>query len=173
VKIGEVYVNCDAPVANRGCSRRLSLLKAIALTLLAATVACRDKDVTTASYATMAEAREAGAANRDLPLGIPEGAHDIRVASDPDSNRKWGLFNFHREDVDTLRAMLQQDEQSLAGVECDIPTRIEWWPLLLRGSINADQAKAAGLQSYRSKQGNLIVVVNWKQGRAYFWNSEF
>jgi hypothetical protein len=35
--------------------------------------------------------------------------------------------------------------------------------------VNAEHAKAAGLQAYRSRQGGLIVVVNWKQGRAYYW----
>ena len=61
---------------------------------------------------------------------------------------------------------------SLEGVECDIPGRIEWWPTLLRGLVNAEHAKAAGLQAYRSRQGDLIVVVNWKQGRAYYWKAE-
>jgi len=149
--------------------RRL-LAAAVALMLVVFAGACRDKDVVTASYATMAEAREAGAPGRgDLPAGIPEGAHDIRIASDPDSSRRWGLFNFHPADADALRALLQGEEASLAGVECDIPHRIEWWPILLRGSIDAEQAKAAGLQSYRSREGTLIVVVNWKQGRAYYW----
>jgi hypothetical protein len=81
------------------------------------------------------------------------------------------LFSFLAQDAETLRAMLTAEEISLAGVECDIPGRIEWWPLLLRGMVNAHQAKAAGLQAYRSRQGNLIVVVNWKQGRAYYWKS--
>jgi len=79
------------------------------------------------------------------------------------------LFNFPPQDAGALRAMLHADETTLAGVECDIPGRIEWWPVLLRGSVNAEQAKAAGLQSYRSRQGRLIVVVNWNQGRAYYW----
>jgi hypothetical protein len=127
----------------------------------------------TSSYATMAEAREAGAsAHGDIPPGVPEGAHDIRTASDVHSRRRWGLFDFPSQDADALRAMLQADETSLAGVECDIPGRIEWWPVLLRGTVNAEQAKAAGLQSYRSRQGSLIVVVNWKQGRAYYWGGE-
>ena len=85
------------------------------------------------------------------------------------SGRRWGLFNFPPQDADALRAMLQSEEMSLAGVECDIPGRIEWWPVLLRGPVNAEHAKAAGLQAYRSRQGGLIVVVNWKQGRAYYW----
>lgn len=143
----------------------------IAVTVVAVvSTGCRDKDVVTASYATMAEAREAGASTRgDIPPGVPEGVHDIRTASDLHSPRRWGLFNFPPQDSGALRAMLAAEEMSLAGVECDIPARIEWWPVLLRGTVNAEQAKATGLQSYRSRQGNLIVVVNWNQGRAYYW----
>ena len=143
----------------------VALIAAMAAT--AATLSgCRDSDVVTASYATLAEARASG---DDIPAGVPEGAHDIRTASDLRSRRRWGLFNFLPTDADRLRAMLQADEVSLAGVECDIPARIEWWPVLLRGTVNAEQAKAAGLQSYRSRLGDLVVVVNWKQGRAYYW----
>ena len=60
---------------------------------------------------------------------------------------------------------------SFEGVACDIPARIEWWPPLLRGTVNAEHAKAAGLQAYRTRQGGLTVVVNWKQGRAYYWKA--
>jgi hypothetical protein len=141
-----------------------------ALAVAMASAGCRDKDVVTESYATMAEARAAGAPGRgDLPEGVPEGVHDIRTASDLDSGRRWGLFNFSVQDADAIRGLLAADEMPLAGVECDIPGRIEWWPVLLRGRVDADQAKAAGLQAYKSRQGNLIVVVNWKQGRAYYW----
>jgi hypothetical protein len=142
------------------------------IALLIFVSACRDKDVVTASYSTMAEAREAGALG-DMPAGMPEGAHDIRVASDPDSIRRWGLFSFHPEDAETLRNLLNSEEKSLAGVDCDIPYRIEWWPILLRGSINEEQTKAAGLHSYATKQGDVLVVVNWKQGRAYYWRQKF
>jgi hypothetical protein len=162
------YVSTADLTSSRAVRRFLQA--AVPLVLLVSTFGCRDKDVVTASYATMAEAREAGAPGRgDIPAGVPEGAHDIRIASDPDSSRRWGLFNFHPEDADGLRALLQREEKSLAGVECDIPYRIEWWPVLLRGSIDAEQAKAAGLQSYQSREGGLVVVVNWKQGRAYYW----
>ena len=153
-------------------SRRLRWFATLLIATLAAApaIACRDNDVVTSSYATMAEAREAGAATRgDMPPGVPEGAHDIRTASDVHSRRRWGLFNFPPQDADALRAMLQSDEISLAGVECDVPGRIEWWPVLLRGTVNADHAKAAALQAYRSRQGGLMVVVNWNQGRAYYW----
>jgi hypothetical protein len=151
----------------RALSPSVALMAAAVMAATAATLSgCRDNDVVTASYATMAEARASGG---DIPAGVPEGVHDIRTASDTRSRRRWGLFNFLAADADGLRAMLQAEEMSLAGVECDIPARIEWWPVLLRGTVNAEQAKAAGLQSYRSRQGDLVVVVNWKQGRAYYW----
>jgi len=133
--------------------------------------ACRDRDILTFSYANMAEVRAAGVEARDIPGRIPEGAHDIRAAHDPDSRRRWGLFSFGPNDAEALRAMLKPEEVSLAGVECDIPGRIEWWPVILRGPVNAEQAKLAGLLAYRSGEGDLLVVVHWKQGRAYYWGS--
>ena len=133
--------------------------------------ACRDGDILTFSFANMAEVRAAGADARDIPRRLPEGAHDIRAAHDPDSRRRWGLFSFGPNDAEALRAMLKPEEVSLAGVECDIPGRIEWWPVILRGPVNAEQAKLAGLLAYRSGEGDLLVVVHWKQGRAYYWGS--
>jgi hypothetical protein len=148
-----------------------STVALLAVVVVAATTlsGCRDNDVVTASYATIADAADARASGGEIPAGVPEGAHDIRTASDARSRRRWGLFNFLPADEDALRAMLHAEEMSLAGVECDIPARIEWWPVLLRGTVNAEHAKAAGLQAYRSREGNLVVVVNWKQGRAYYW----
>lgn len=163
----------DADVDSRARVCRVACALGIVVASATMSSGCRDKDIVTNSYATLAEARDAGALTRgDLPPGVPEGVHDIRTAADLDSGRRWGLFNFLQEDASALRAMLSVEETSLAGVECDIPGRIEWWPVLLRGTVNAEQAKAAGLQSYRSRQGSLAFVVNWKQGRAYFWGGE-
>jgi len=160
----------DADVSTMARVVRRACALAVAAAVGTMSSGCRDRDIVTNSYATLAEARDAGAPGRgDIPPGVPEGAHDIRTASDLDSGRRWGLFNFLARDADALRAMLTAEETSLAGVECDIPGRIEWWPIVLRGTVDAEQAKAAGLQSYRSRQGGLIVVVNWKQGRAYYW----
>ena len=165
--VRDADVSSTARVVRRACA--LALVAAVA-TIVSG---CRDRDIITNSYASLAEAREAGAPDRgDIPPGMPEGAHDIRTASDLDSGRRWGLFNFLAQDADALRAMLSAEETSLAGVECDIPGRIEWWPILLRGTVDAGQAKAAGLQSYRTRQGGLFVVVNWKQGRAYYWGGK-
>jgi len=150
------------------CFAGLSMIAAAAVL---AQTACRNLDVVTASYATMAEAKQAGALDRGwIPRGVPTGAHDIREAHDLDSNRRWGLFNFSPADAETLKAMLQQDEMSLTGVQCDIPSRIEWWPVLLRGALDPEHVKAAGLKAYRTRAENLIVAVNWSQGRVYYWS---
>jgi hypothetical protein len=134
-------------------------------------LSCKNIDVVTASYSTLAEARDAGAIERGwIPRETPAGAHDIREAHDADTNRRWGLFSFLPADTEPLRAMLQQDEWPLAGVRCDIPGRIEWWPILLRGALDPEELKNAGLKAYRARRDNLIVAVNWNQGRAYYWS---
>jgi hypothetical protein len=147
---------------------RSALVPIVALTL--ASAGCRDLDVVTASYNTLADARAAGAiASGRLPDGLPPGATDLREAFDTDTNRRWGLFNFPVGEAAHLKAQLGRDEISVAGETCDPPRRIEWWPVLLRGRLEAESVAAAGLQAYRSADGGLIMLVNWKQGRAYYW----
>lgn len=145
------------------------LLAPVVLVLFAA--GCGDIDVVTGSYATLGEARAAGAIDRGwIPALLPPGAHDIREAHDVDTNRRWGLFSFGESDAAALEAALQPQEAPLAGVRCDIPARIEWWPLLLRNDLNQEAIKAAGLKAYRTREGPLMVVVNWNQRRAYYWS---
>jgi hypothetical protein len=144
----------------------------VALVLVLASLACRDLEVVTESYATLQEAVSAGAVERGwLPRGLPAGSHGIREAHDLDSNRRWGLFNFPQTDAEALRSILGA-EISLAGHTCNPPRRIEWWPLLLREELNQDAIAATGLQAYSAREGELVFGVNWKQGRAYYWTRE-
>ena len=132
--------------------------------------ACRDLEVVTASYDTIAQAERAGAVSRGwLPQGLPQGTHDIREAHDPDTNRRWGLFSFKAGEEDALKRLLETTETSLQGQVCDAPGRIEWWPILLRDRLDADAIRATGLQAYRSTDASLLFAVNWKQRRAYYW----
>jgi hypothetical protein len=148
-------------------------LMRVALVLLAVLplAGCSDLDVVTASYNTLADARAAGAIESGrLPDGLPPGATDLREAFNTDTNARWGLFNFPVAESSYLKAQLGQADIPLAGESCDPPRRIEWWPVLLRGRLDAERIAAAGLQAYRSADGELIVLVNWKQGRAYYWS---
>jgi hypothetical protein len=52
----------------------------------------------------------------------------------------------------------------------DAPARIEWWPVLLRGALNAESIAATGLRAHESVDGRLIFLVNWNQCRAYYWS---
>ena len=134
-------------------------------------VACSDKDVVTETYATVEEAVSAGAVERGwVPRGLPPSTRELREAHDIDSNRRWGLFNFPPEEGDHLRKLIADPGQSgePKPLTCDIPARIEWWPVLLRGSIPADRVTDAGLSVHRTHDG-MNLVVNWKQGRAYYW----
>ena len=131
---------------------------------------CRNIDVVTASYATLAEARAAGAvASGRLPEGLPAGTHDIREARDTDTVRRWMLFSFPAAEEETLKALIEPQEVSLEGQSCDVPGRIEWWPVLLRNRLNAAQISATGLRTYSGRNSDLVYAVNWSQGRAYAW----
>jgi hypothetical protein len=132
--------------------------------------ACRNLDVVTASYATLAEAERAGAIEHGwMPAGLPPGTHDIREAHGTDSRHRWALFSFHPSDVGALKRLLHGTEVSLDGQVCDAPARIEWWPIVLRGELNGERIRATGLQAYRAADGSLMFAVNWNQRRAYYW----
>lgn len=149
---------------------RRAVWSVVLLLMLAA--GCRDLEVVTESYATLAEATAAGAVERGwLPRGLPAGTRDIREAHDLDSPRRWGLFNFPPAEADALRALIGS-EMSLEGVICDPPRRIEWWPVLLRGPLEDEQVRATGLRAYPAREGDVIFAVNWRQGRAYYWTKE-
>ena len=151
--------------------RRTAFAASVALALLVLT-ACRNLDVVTEAYATLAEAQAAGAVDRGwLPRGLPPGTYELRVAHDLDSSRRWGLFNFPAVEGETLRALVES-EISFDGLTCSPPRRIEWWPVLLRERLDGERIRATGVRGYAVKGSDLILAVNWAQGRAYYWSRE-
>ncbi len=131
---------------------------------------CAGPSVQTATYATLAEARTAGAIDQGrVPAILPEGAYELRAAYAMKGPDRWGLFNFREADADAVRAILQPGEISFAGTEMEIPGRIEWWPVILRGKLDAERIQATGLRAYPARSGGLVFAVNWSQGRAYYW----
>ena len=139
------------------------------LAVLVATAGCA-AEVHTMSYASFREARDAGAVARGwVPAMLPEGAYELRAAYEPDGWKRWGILNFRTEDAGAMRQMLDETELSLDGMRIDIPGRIEWWPVGLRGELEHESLRATGLQAYRVKNTGFIVAVNWPQGRAYYW----
>jgi hypothetical protein len=154
-------------MSDRALGRWLVTVGLVALPFIAA--ACRDIDVVTASYATIAEAAAEGAVARGwVPQGLPPGTREIREAHDLDSSRRWGLFNFPPAEAPAFQALLGP-ELSLDGTRVDPPRRIEWWPVLLRGPLKQEQVQATGARAYSAKSGDLVFLINWKQGRAYYW----
>jgi hypothetical protein len=138
--------------------------------LVAAGLACSGVSSRTNTFATLAEARAAGAiAHGWVPDGLPPNSHDMREAHVPESTKRWGLFEYPPSEDGTLRALLRPEEITLDGQRCEIPARIEWWPLVLRGDLDAARIAATGLRAYRSKSGDLVFAINWRQGRAYYW----
>jgi hypothetical protein len=88
----------------------------IAAGLIAVVVACTGINAQTYSYATLDDARRAGAVERGwLPDGLPPGAYEIRVAHVPNSPQRWGLFNFPPGEGEVLQRMLAPEEVGLEG----------------------------------------------------------
>ena len=69
-----------------------------------------------------------------------------------------------------LRALLEREEMPPDRVVCDVPARIEWWPLVLRGPLDGSRLAATGIRLYRGSTGDVLYAVNWNQGRAYYWS---
>jgi hypothetical protein len=133
--------------------------------------ACAGVKSQTNSYATLAEAREAGAVTRGwIPEGIPTGSHDIREGHVPGTSQRWGIFEYPNAEEGMLRALLEPQEIAADGLPCDVPARIEWWPRVLRGPLDGSGVAATGTRVYRAKEGGLLFAVNWNQGRAYYWS---
>jgi hypothetical protein len=133
-------------------------------------IACSGIKAQTNSFATLAEARLAGAIDSGwIPDGLPSGAHDIREGHVPGTRQRWGLFEYPHAEETALRELLQPEEVRGDSGRCEVPARIEWWPLMLRGQVDTDRLATTGLRVYRAKQGDLLYAVNWNQGRAYYW----
>ncbi len=132
---------------------------------------CSGISAQTNAFATLVEARQAGAVTKGwIPEGLPAGSHDIREGHVPGTKQHWGLLEFPHVEEDALRALLEPEEITADGQQCDVPARIEWWPLMLRGTLDRSRLAATGTRLYRAKAGDLLFAVNWSQGRAYFWS---
>ncbi|MGB2717079.1 MAG: hypothetical protein WBC51_23050 [Vicinamibacterales bacterium] len=154
----------------RGSGRGIRAWPAAAFLLGFSFIACGDLEVVTNIYATALEARPAVERGWIPPI-LPAGAHDIREAHDNAGARRWGLFSFTAEDADALRSRLGP-ELNLSAVRADAPPRIEWWPILLRGSLDGERLAATGLKGYPVAGQQLVIAVNWNQRRAYYWSRQ-
>jgi hypothetical protein len=150
-------------------SRRRAPLTLIAgLSLLAA--ACAGVRSESDVYATLAEAQAAGAVEAGwVPAGLPAETTDLRNGHTPDGSH-WGLFAFPPDRAEPLRALLGSEITAGEPPACDPPGRFEWWPRLLRSPMDAEKIRSAGLQAYRTADGRRTFVVNWRQGKAYYWH---
>jgi hypothetical protein len=151
-------------------SRRLRVTVLVSLATIAA--ACSGIKSQTNSFANLAEAQQAGAVtNGWIPDGLPQGSHDLREGHVPGTPQRWGLFEYPHAEEAALRQLLHSEELPADGQRCEVPPRIEWWPLILRGQLDGTRLAATGVRVYRAKQGELLFAVNWAQGRAYYWST--
>lgn len=142
---------------------------AIALAVAAAVAACSGVRSQSDTFATLQEARAAGAIDRGwVPNGLPESTTDLRDAHEP-SGTHWGRFSFPPAQGDALRSLIG-DEITSSAPPCDPPGRFEWWPRLLRTPINLETAHLTGLHLYTARDGRRAFAINWNQGQGYYWS---
>jgi hypothetical protein len=147
---------------------RLALTLIAGLSLLAA--ACSAVRSESDVYATLAEAQADGAVDAGwVPAGLPPGTTDLRTGHAPDGSH-WGLFAFPPDQAAALRALLGSEITDGEPPACDPPGRFEWWPRLLRSPMDAQKIRSAGLHTFRAADGRRTFVVNWGQGKAYYWH---
>jgi len=137
------------------------------LLAVAVLAACSDLRVKVGVFQTLDDARAAGAVTAGwVPEGLPADASDLREGHLPDG-RHWGVFTFPQNGDAAVRALLGS-EITTGTLICDPPGRLEWWPRLVRTPVNVDQVRSTGFRLYRGADGR-TYVVNWGQGRAYYW----
>jgi hypothetical protein len=147
-------------------SARVAPAVAIAIVLAACSAVRSESDV----FATLQEARDAGAIERGwVPEGLPSGTTDLRDGHVP-SGTHWGLFSFPPSQGDALRELIGAEITSTPP-PCKPPGRFEWWPRMLRTPINLDNAHLAGLHLYTARDGRRVFAVNWPQGKGYYWST--
>lgn len=148
----------------RGTHRPLRL----AGILLAAALALSCSDTYVGVYATLDEAREAGAIARGwVPEGLPPSTTDIREGHNPDTNARWGTFTFPASESARVRTLV--GEELTRAPYCHPPGRFEWWPRALREPIDVSRLHETGVRLYRARDGDLTYAINWPVGRAFYW----
>lgn len=146
-------------------TRHTRVWAALALALAACSAVRSESD----TFATLQEAKTAGAVDRGwVPAGLPDGTTDLRDAHVP-TGTHWGLFSFPPSDPAPLRALISVEITS-SPPPCNPPGRFEWWPRMLRTPINLDAAHETGLHLYTARDGQRTFAVNWNQGKAFYWS---
>jgi hypothetical protein len=144
----------------------------VAVVLLAA--ACDYLDTRESAYATLAEARAAGALARGwVPEYLPASAREIRERHNVDTNEVWGRFEFDANDrAPTARACRSIDvgQLNLPGAE----TRgTAWWAEMLRTDPSAAaehfELHACGTSPQTSHRRYL--AVHRRMPTAFYWTT--
>jgi hypothetical protein len=139
----------------------------IVLVLTVLCTGCNDLRVKIGVYDNVDEARAAGAVAAGwVPDTLPRSASDLHEGHMPDG-RYWGVFSFPPAEDAPIRALVGAEITS-GTLTCDPPGRLEWWPRIVQSPVHVDQVRATGFRLYHGNDGR-TYVVNWGQGRAYYW----
>ena len=133
----------------------------------------RGPSVQTATYATLRRGQGSG---RDRPGWVPRSLPEGRLRAACRLRRRTAASDgacstSATADADALRGVLQPEEISFAGTVMEIPGRIEWWPVILRGRLDAERIQTTGLRAYPARSGGPGVRGELEPGTGVFLES--
>jgi hypothetical protein len=147
------------------------MAKAMALRLtvaVAALVAVSCGETRVSHYATMAEARRAGAIERGwVPPFLPETTTSIRESHNIDTNETWGTFRFSDADSTALKRALVEIDPT--GQHVRRPSGLPDWPRELEGQLAREALRRSGLETFKASSEDVFVALDRKAGSGFFW----
>ena len=161
-------------------SRSKIILSFVALALLLAACGSDRKEY---FYRTLADADKAGETTRGwLPDDlIPSSSRAIHLAEQFSPSKEWCAFEFPPADAEILRRNLKRIDSLPPSVRRVRSPDASWWPEVLRGNLDVEKIRKAGLQIYMVERpansvnmGIYLFAVDWSKGRGFFyWTYKF
>ena len=142
-------------------------------------VACHS-DRRESFYPSLADAKKDGAIDRgwvpdDL---LPDSSRDIHEVHDISPSTEWCAFEFLPADSQRLRKNLKSADTLPASVRRVPNPGVSWWPVVLKGNLDAEKIRRAGFNLYVFETPStsvttdvLLFAIDWPTGRGFFYRT--
>ena len=109
---------------------------------------------------------------------MPESSRNIHELHDLSPSTQWCAFEFSSGDASVLRKVLKNDGTPLSLVRRVPDPGKTWWPVELKGDLDAKKIRQSGLELYLSLEPEtasthevLLVAIDWVQLRCFFYRT--
>ena len=129
-------------------------------------------------YRSLAEANKDGATARGwIPDDIlPSSSRNIHEVHDLSPSKEWCDFEFDKDDSEKLRSRLRRIDVPPPSVRRIQDPKVEWWPTVLSGNLDAQEISKRGLSLYLIERPassvmteTLVFAIDWSRGRGFFY----